>query len=176
MPVVTVDPNDYERYDLKSAPADSDDPTDEQGYVMLRPLPYGMKLTMRDKSIKQRMMLAQPKRGQSQTQREETPTPVELETASEWSTHYEMSYCIGDHNLTDRNKRKIDFTNPMSLKLLNPKVGSEIEKLLFDINQDEDEESIEDFLKRSSISSEDEQSMSVMVSSTPQEELENTDK
>jgi hypothetical protein len=169
MPVVTVDPNDYQRYDLKSAPADPDDPTDEQGYVMLRPLPYGMKLTMRDKSIKQRMMLAQPKRGQQQTQEGEA-TPVELETASEWSSHFEMSYCIGDHNLTDRNKRKIDFTNPMSLKLLNPKVGSEIEKLLFDLNQDEDEESIEDFLKRSSTSSEAEQSMSPMGSSTDHEE------
>lgn len=169
MPVVTVDPNDYQRFDLKSAPADPDDPTDEQGYVMLRPLPYGMKLTMRDKSIKQRMMLAQPKRGQSQAQREAESTPVELETASEWSTHYEMSYCIGDHNLTDRNKRKIDFTNPMSLKLLNPKVGSEIEKLLFELNRDEDEESLEDFLKRSSISSEGERSMSQVGSSTDPE-------
>jgi hypothetical protein len=174
MPVVTVDPNDYERYDLKSAPADSDDPTDEQGYVMLRPLPYGMKLTMRDKSIKQRMMLAQPKRGQQQTQEGEA-TPVELETASEWSSHFEMSYCIGDHNLTDRNKRKIDFTNPMSLKLLNPKVGSEIEKLLFEINRDEDEETIEDFLKRSTISSEDEPTMLHAGSTTHTDQQENPD-
>jgi len=175
MPVVTVDPTNYQRFDLRSAPADPDDPTDEAGYIMLRPLPYGMKLTMRDKSIKQRMMLMQPKRGQSQAQRDEEPTPVELMTDSEWSTHYEMSYCIGDHNLTDGNMRKIDFTNPMSLKLLNPKVGSEIEKLLFDLNRDEDEESIEDFLKRSSISSEEEPSMSRVGSSTENEEKSTTD-
>lgn len=175
MPVVTVDPNDYERFDLKSAPADPDDPTDEQGYVSLRPLPYGMKLTMRDKSIKQRMMLAQPKRGQSQASQKEEATPVELETASEWSSHFEMSYCIGDHNLTDRNKRKIDFTNPLSLKLLNPKVGSEIEKLLFELNRDEDEESIEDFLKRSTISSEAEPTMLHAGSSTDPEGKSNTE-
>jgi hypothetical protein len=175
MPVVTVDPNDYDRYELKSAPADSNDPTDEQGFVMLRPLPYGLKLTMRDKSIKQRMMLMQPKRGQSQSEANDQPTPVELETASEWSSHFEMSYCIGDHNLTDGNKRKIDFTNPMSLKLLNPKVGSEIEKLLFDINRDEDEESIEDFLKRSSISSEADKSMSAVGSTGENGENERND-
>jgi hypothetical protein len=63
----------------------------------------------------------------------------------------------------------------MSLKLLNPKVGSEIEKLLFDINRDEDEESIEDFLKRSSISSEADKSMSVVGSTGENGENERND-
>jgi hypothetical protein len=172
MPVVTVDPEVYERYSLASAPKDPNDPKDEDGYVYLRPLPYGMKLTMRDKSIKQRMLMQQPgkrKKGDDDT------TPVELETASEWSSHFEMSYCIGKHNLTDANKELIDFTSPMSLKLLNPKVGSEIEKLLFEINRDEDEESIEDFLSRSSTSSGEEKVMSKAGSITPTDKPENDD-
>lgn len=173
MPVVTVDPDEYTRHELKSAPADPNDPNDEDGYVYLRPLPYGMKLTMRDKSIKQRMLMKQPGRGRKNEDDNNT-TPVELETASEWSSHFEMSYCIGKHNLTDKNKQLIDFTSPLSLKLLNPKVGSEIEKLLFDLNRDEDEESLEDFLSRSSTSSEEEKSLSAVGSITPPE-MENDD-
>jgi hypothetical protein len=33
----------------------------------------------------------------------------------------------------------------MSIKLLNPKVGSEIEKLINDLNEDEDEVMLDDF-------------------------------
>jgi len=145
MPVVTVDPSEWERVDLASAPPD--------GYVMVRPLPYGMRLTMRDKAFRQRMMQEIPRKGQARKQRDEIP--VEFISDNEWATHFELSYCIGDHNLTDANGTKLDFTSPMALKQLNPKVGAELEKIMLDLNADEDDETIEDFLKRQSNSSSD---------------------
>ena len=165
MPVVTVDPNQFERYDLKSAPADKEG--EEGGYVMLRPLPYGMKLEQRDKSVQQVMMMKTPKKGERRDQDQEVP--IEMKTASEWSNWYEMSYCIGEHNLTDANGTLLDFTKPMTFKSLNPKVGSEIEALLFEINRDEEEESLEDFHKRSITSSEAGPNLSRVDSTSPTE-------
>lgn len=171
MPVVTVDPNEYVRYELKSAPADPNTEGDEAGFVMLRPLPYGMKLEQRDKSVQQIMHMKAPKRGERPDQDREVP--VEMKTASEWSNWYEMSYCIGEHNLTDKNGVLLDFTKPMTFKSLNPKVGSEIEALLFEINRDEDEESLENFHKRSITSSEDGPSLSAVGSTSGTETDQN---
>src|SRR5690242_176345 len=135
MPVVTLDPQAYERFELKTAPADANDPNDENGWVELRPLPYGMKLTRRDKASKM-MMKSQPtQRGKSAVD-----STIELETLNEWAVAYDFAYCIVDHNLTDTNKQKLDFAKPMSLKMLNPRVGSEIERLINGLNEDLDEE------------------------------------
>jgi hypothetical protein len=41
----------------------------------------------------------------------------------------------------------------MALKQLSPKVGAEIEKIMLDLNADEDDESLEDFTKRQRSSS-----------------------
>lgn len=158
MPVVTVDPSEYERYELESAPADPNTPGDEQGFVMVRPLPFGMRLTMRDKAFKQRMMQKVPKRGEKLKQ--ETEIPVDILSDNEWSTHFEMSYCIGEHNLQDRQGNLLDFSKPFALKLLNPKVGAEIERILLGLNAEDDEETVTDLLKRSSTSSENETSLS----------------
>jgi hypothetical protein len=155
MPIATIDPAQSERFYLKTLPSETENP-DDGGWVDLRPLPYGMKLTQRDKSIRQTMEMQAPKRGQ----KPDNSIKAEMETASEWSNWYEMSYCIVDHNLTSADGAKLDFTSQMTFKSLNPKVGSEIESLLFDLNRDEDEESLEDFHKRSTTSSEAETSMS----------------
>jgi hypothetical protein len=170
MPVVTVDPSEFTRYPLKSAPADPSKEGDEDGYVMLRPLPYGMKLEQRDKSVRNIMHMKAPRRGQ----KPDEDVKAELETASEWSVWYEMSYCIGEHNLTDKNGVLVDFTRPTTYKSLDPKVGSEIEALLFEINRDEEEESLEDFHKRSITSSAEERTLSAVGSSS--QETEKADK
>ena len=142
MPDVTVDPGQYERYDLKSAPPD--------GFVMLRPLPYGMKLTRRDKASKMKMQTDQTKG------RRNASSEIELETLNEWAVAHDFAFCVGEHNLTDKNGALLDFTNPMTLKTLNPKVGSEVEKYLDELNEDEDDELLEDFLKRRGGSSSEE--------------------
>lgn len=165
MPIVTVDPEDFERFELKSAPADPKDASDEQGYVMLRPLPYGMKLTRSDKALRMSMRANQGPQDHK-VKRAQTEQTIDLQTAQEWTTHYDFAYCIGDHNLTDKNKRLIDFSKPMALKQLAPKVGSEISFYIDSLNQDEDEESAEDLVKRVIGSSEEELSSLDMDSPT----------
>lgn len=142
MPVGVVDPNSYERVELKSAPPD--------GYVMVRPLPYGLKLERRDKATKMSMEAAS---GKGKKQSQDDTQKIELETLSSWSTAYDFSHCIGEHNITDANGNVLELGNPMVLKLLNPKIGSELEKILSELNDDEDEESMEDFTKRLTSSS-----------------------
>jgi hypothetical protein len=119
---------------------------------MVRPLPYGMKLSRRDKATKMSMEVAARKRSRG----EETGQKLDLEQLNEASVQFDFSYCIGDHNLLDAAGNKLDFANPMTIKLLDPKVGSEIESILSDLNEDMDEESLEDFIKRSTSSSKEE--------------------
>lgn len=142
-PIVTVDPAEYERFELKTAPPD--------GYVMLRPLPYGMKLSRRSKAT--RMMMRQSgTTGKNQPQGEQV---FEVESMDEWAVAFDFAYCIGDHNLQNRDGTTIDFSKNtvMKIKMLSPKVGSEIERAIDTLNNDEDEESVEDFLKRQDTSS-----------------------
>lgn len=143
MPVGTIDPNKYERFELKTLKADPSVAGDENGYVMLRPLPFGLKLERRDKATKMSMEAATGKGRSEDTQK------FELETLSKWSRAYDFKHCIGDHNITDVNGVKLDFGNPMTLQLLDPKLGSELESLIDALNEDESEESLEDFIERS---------------------------
>lgn len=142
MPDVTIDPGEYEHFDLKTAPPD--------GFVELRPLPYGMKLTRRSKATRMMMRMPNAPKGKKVDQE------FELESMDEMVTAHDFAYCIGDHNLTDKNGQKLDFASPMTFKTLNPKVGSEIERLIGELNEDEDEETLEDFMRRSTLPSEDE--------------------
>lgn len=153
-PIVTVNPEEYERHELKTAPPD--------GFVMLRPLPYGMKLSRRSKATKM-MMRSQPTQstpgnrgGKGQPQEQ----VFEVESMDEWAVAFDFAYCIGEHNLQNRNGSLIDFSKQthMQIKLLDPKVGTEIERLIDSLNNDEDEETLEDFLKRQNTSSSEETS------------------
>lgn len=158
MPIVTVDPNATEKFPLKTAPADPNDPNDEDGWVQLRALPYGKKLTRRDKSTKMKM--------QAQTGKNESQD-IELESLNEWAVAYDFAYCIVDHNLLNRDKSKIDFSKPFALTLLDPKVGTEIEKLINSLNEDEGEQTLEDFLGLSKSSSTEDSTDSMNVVEAP---------
>ena len=155
MPVVTVDPESYERYELNSAPKDENDPNDEDGYVFLRPLPYGMKLSRRSKATKM-MMRSQPTQSRRQAQQQEQT--FEIESMDEWAVAFDFAYCIGEHNLKANDGKLIDFqkNTHMKIKMLDPRVGSEIEQLIDNLNNAEDEESFEDFLRRPATLSSDE--------------------
>jgi hypothetical protein len=144
MPVGTIDPNKYERFELKTLKADPNVVGDEDGYVMLRPLPFGLKLERRDKATKMSMEAATGK-----GRKGEDTQKFELETLSKWSRAYDFKHCVGEHNITDVNGVLLDFGNPMTLQLLAPKVGSELEALIDALNEDESEESLEDFIERS---------------------------
>ena len=161
MPVVTIDPNKSERFTLKSAPKDPNDPNDEDGFVVLRALPYGMKLTRRDKATRM-MMKQQPTQGKKRGSASTPDSTIELESMNEWAVAFDYANCILDHNLTDQNKQKLNFSNPMAIKTLDPKVGTEIEKLINSLNEDEDELMLDDFQPLSNSSSQEEENPSLM--------------
>lgn len=146
MPVATVDPASTVHKELKTAPPD--------GFVDIRPLPFGMKLERRSKATRMMMRMPTSKKG------EKVEQSYEVESMDEMTIGFDFSYCIVDHNLTDVNDNKLDFTNKMTLKLLDPRIGSEIERYIGELNEEEDEESLEDFMQRSTTSSEDETTMS----------------
>lgn len=161
MPNATVDPNNTIHLELKSL---------EGGFVDIRPLPYGKKLERRDKAAKMLMRTdaSQQGKGRMATQ---SDAVMEFETANEWAVQFDFAYCIVDHNLTDAKDVKLDFSNPMTIKLLDPRIGSEIEYAISDLNELEDEESFEDFQKRLLGSSEDTSSKSNTDSIEGKDEL-----
>jgi hypothetical protein len=67
---------------------------------------------------------------------------------------FEFKNCIVDHNLEDDNGNLLDFSNPMALSILNPKVGSEIDRYIEELNQ-EDEASVVPLEKQPTSSSPD---------------------
>lgn len=143
MPIATVDPATTVRVDLESC---------EGGYVELRPLPYGKKLERRDKQAKMFMRSRPTQQGKGRMASNDDAV-MEFETANEWAVQFDFAYCVVDHNLTDKNEQKLDFTNAMIFKTLDPRIGTEIEYAIADLNELEDEEDMEDFTKRSSASS-----------------------
>lgn len=148
MPDVTISTDFGEKIELKSAPPD--------GYIHIRPLPYGMKLERRDKATRMSMEQQARRRGGGRRDNEEDTAKVDIEFLSKWTRNFEFKYCIGEHNLTDANGTLLDFSHPFTLDVLDPRVGDEIGRLLDEINGDEDEETLEDFTKRASASSPDE--------------------
>lgn len=136
---VAVATQEYERRELKSLP-DPDDP----GYIMVRPLPYGSKLERREKAM--RMSMESQPVNRKQRRGKEAPTgeadKMNVEFASRTTAEIDFAYCIGDHNLTDNEGRKLDLSNPRTLDFLDPKVGSEIENILSEINGDDLDEEV----------------------------------
>jgi hypothetical protein len=135
MPKATVS-QELHHHDLKTV---------EGGFVALKQLSFDQMLERRDKAMRTSME-AQVNTGRQPTSK------IELESMMQWTRFFEFSNCIVEHNLEDDDGNPLNFGNPMTLKILDPKVGAEIERLIEELNQ-EDEESLEDFTKRLSTSS-----------------------
>lgn len=131
MPKATVSQEPV-RKELKTCPPD--------GFVLLRPLPYGQMLERRDNALKMSME-------QHPNARPDDVRKVNLDMMQSITRAYEFKNCIVDHNLEDDKGVKLDFNNPMAFTFLDPKIGGEIEKLIDDMNQEEFDE--EDFTKQS---------------------------
>jgi hypothetical protein len=144
MPDATVS-TESERRDLESLPG---------AYVELKPLPYGGVLTRRESAMK--MSMEQQATGRSRKQRRDESSKIDVELLQRWARAYEFKHCIVDHNLEDKNGQKLDFSNAMTLEVLSPKIGIEIERMLDDINGEETEEELEDFIKHATTSSTEE--------------------
>jgi hypothetical protein len=134
MPKATVS-QELHHHDLKTLPG---------GFVKLKQLSFDQMLERRDKAMKMSMAGGNNERI--------TNSRVELESAMQWTRYFEFSNCIVEHNLEDDNGAPLNFSNTMTLRILDPKIGAEIERYIEELNQ-EDEESLEDFTKQLSSSS-----------------------
>lgn len=118
------------RRELKTLPPD--------GFVSLRQLPYWDVLERRDQGSRAVMEQSQKKAGKQQDD-----AKMVIETYQTWERAYTFKNCIVDHNITDANGVQLDFTKPQTLRMLNPKVGVEIEQYIDELNSaDEDEEEL----------------------------------
>jgi hypothetical protein len=116
MPRATVDSAGV-RHDLKSCPG---------GFVLLRQLPFGMMLKRRDLAAK----YMQEFTGTSVTD----VNTITINILNEKSRQFDFANMILDHNLEDDLGNNLDFTNPMTLDLLDPKIAAEIETEMDKLN------------------------------------------
>lgn len=126
MPRATVSTDTF-RKELKSLPG---------GFVELRQLSWAEMMKRRD--LASRMYADVSTKAGAATQ--ETIRQY-MEVVNVAIMEFEFKNCIVDHNLEDDNGDKLDFNNPMALQVLNPKVGSEIDRYIEELNQ-EDESSV----------------------------------
>jgi hypothetical protein len=124
MPDGTVSQETYTR-ELKTLPPD--------GFVELKMLPYHDMLVRRDKGS----IMAMEQIEQGKKRGESTPK-LTIESLQTWERWYMFKNCIVDHNITDKNGAKLDFRSEMTLHMLNPAVGMEIERLIDEINGGDD--------------------------------------
>ena len=124
MPRATVS-TEATHYNLETVP---------EGWVKLRALSYGEKKRRADRAG----TAYTEQRGRTLSQRQY------FQAAFTDSTLFDYSHCVVDHYLEVDNGRNLDFSNPRTLDVLDPRVGDEIEKLMSQLNGDE--EDLEDFI------------------------------
>ena len=139
MPRATVS-TDTVRKELKSCP---------EGYVELRQLSWAEMMKRRDIASR---MYADVSTKQGVATQETIRQYMEVVNVA--IMEFEFKNCIIDHNLEDDAGNKLDFSNPMSLQILNPKIGSEIDRYIEELNQ-EDEQSVVPLEKQPTSSSPD---------------------
>ena len=126
MPVGTVTQEPV-RHELKSLPPD--------GFVTLRQLPYWDVLERRDQGSRAVMEQSKRKPGEKKA---DDDTKMVIETYQTWERFYTFKNCIVDHNITDSNDVQLDFNKEMTLRMLSPAVGVEIEKLIDKLNAEDE--------------------------------------
>jgi hypothetical protein len=126
MPRATASVFEPEKHDLKSLPG---------GYVLLRRLTYGQKLERRAMSS----MASAETQGRGKQNMKLTMAMV-----NQQATLYDFTHCIVDHNLEDDQGNKMNLTDSNVIKLLDPRVGDEIEQLLDKLNNFEEDEELGD--------------------------------
>lgn len=111
MPRATIG-TDTVRKDLKSLP---------EGYVILRAMPYGDWLQRQQIMLRMEIEAA---RGNGAGKKRDFKGSMSM--SNKEVTLFEFQRCIVEHNLENDNGELLDFKNPTSIHILNPKVGNEI--------------------------------------------------
>ena len=158
MPNATVNTDFGEPIQLKSL---------EGAFVKVRPLSYGKKLDRLDNASKMYMeMDRDDARGRSRKGADEDESiKAFIESMQSWARAFDFAYCIGDHNLEDAKGTKLDFSNAMTLEILDPRVGTELGEILDALNGD-NEDDLADFIKQHTSSSQAESEASSPLSQT----------
>lgn len=125
MPRATINISTTQKFELKTCPG---------GFVELRRMTFGDKLARQAAISRVTMATSNGKKDEAQE--------VSLQTLQREATLLDFRKCIADHNLTadDDGLQKLDFTNPLTLDTLDPRVGEEIADLIDEINNFADEE------------------------------------
>jgi hypothetical protein len=123
MPRATATVSGSERFDLKTLP---------EGFVELRRLTYGQKLERRAMSS-----VAQAEGGGKGKN-----FRMSMAMLNEQATIFDFTHCIVDHNLEDDSGQKMDLTNVLNIRRLDPRVGDEIESLIDKLNNFEEEDEV----------------------------------
>lgn len=124
MPNATANVQETIRLELKSLPG---------GYVEAKRLTYGEK-------IQRRAMTAGLK---IQGGKKKTDDFMgEMQLITEESTIFDFAHCIVDHNLykDDDEQVPFDLTKKTDVRMLDPRIGEEIDNWLSEINNFEDED------------------------------------
>lgn len=122
MPKAISNNQDTTREELKTLPG---------GYVVLKRLTYGEKLQRRA------MVSGMKIRGGGKSKDFEG----EMNLVNEQATLFDFQRCIVEHNLEkDDNGTLLNFSNIQDIRVLDPRVGEEIDELLNKLNNFEDDE------------------------------------
>lgn len=116
MPKATVSRN-TEKFDLKSCP---------EGYVVIRRMTYGEKLSRTDQ------MMNMSTSGSA----EDRAMHIQMMTKN--IALQDFANLVVEHNLTDDNDKPLDFRNAQNVMMLDPVIGDEIGTLIDRINSFED--------------------------------------
>jgi hypothetical protein len=139
MPIaVAVIHDDGEKFELSSI---------KGGFVVLKRLNYGQKMSRRGLLSKAKMLTGGGGNRAERRAKSNQGFMAELELMNEKVTFFEYANCIVDHNLEyltnpdDKSSvAKLDFTNPEHVKMLDGRVGEEIDELINDLNNFEEDE------------------------------------
>ena len=124
MPRATVS-TDTVRHELKSCP---------EGYVVLRPMPYGTKLGRSEQAMKMTVKneSGPRRRGQAAT------TDTEISMLQRAATLIDFRSCIVEHNLTKAGPNgedvPLNLSDQADFESLDPRIGEEISKLIDELN------------------------------------------
>jgi hypothetical protein len=133
MPIaVQSNSTEGERFELQSAPPD--------GFVVLKRLSYGQQMFRRSLLSKAKMETGGGGNRRDRRDKAKQGFTAELELMNEKVTLFEFAHCIVDHNLQDVNGEKLDFQNPDHVKVLDGRIGGEIDDLISDLNNFEAED------------------------------------
>lgn len=114
------------RRELKTAPPD--------GYVVLRQLSFDEMLERRDGATK--VLMERGVGGRN------ADAKMAVQIANKWSNYFSFPRCIVEHNITNEDGVLLDFSQrgiEQTFRMLDPKIGTEIETLIDELNQEEEE-------------------------------------